>query len=156
MTAIKARGETPFSEAGDGVVLCFTNADLKRIQENPKYGKHFMPTLTDEMMSGAIDIEILEDLAQIGAKKDRKPLKLGPEVFDRIIVADLAQKVLDGLYGAVHGKTFQEYIEATAKVFEEARERGAIPPQFRPDTITSMTSENAPTGQESALKSSGE
>ncbi len=32
MTAVKARGETAFDEAGDGCILCFTNRNLKELQ----------------------------------------------------------------------------------------------------------------------------
>lgn len=158
MTAIKARGETPFEEAGLGIVLRFLNSDIKQLQADEAIGQTLVPTITAMMMEGAIPVELLEKVARAGAKKEsgsREPAVIDDEVFDGIVVAVLAEKVLDGLYGAVHGKTFKEYIEQSAAAFEEARERGEPPPQFRPDTIGSTISAKDPSGQESASRSSG-
>lgn len=147
MTAIKARGETPFSEAGDGVVLCFTNANLKILQA--KLGKQWMPIFSQDLVSGDIDLDLIEDLVKAGAKKDRKEFEVPQDVLDGMIIAELTNRVLDALYVAVHGQTFKEYIDETAEAMKEAAAKGAIPPRPSPDTTSSTISEEDPSGPES-------
>lgn len=157
MTAIKARGESPFDEAGDGIVLRFTNRDLKELATLEEIGgDNFMPYLTNLTLEGNIPIALLETLARKGAKKDGVPAEIADEVFDKIVIADLAEKVFDALYMSVHGKKFGQYIEDAAKAMKDAQAEGRLPQQFRPDTTGSTISANAPSGPESELKSSGE
>jgi hypothetical protein len=147
VSAIKERGETPFGEVGDGVVLCFTNRDLKVVQAD--VGKDFLAVFTRDALSGELDVTLLEKIAFMGVKKDRAHHKLEDGAFDNITIADLVAKVLDALYISVHGDNFKDYMNKTAKAFEEAAAAGNIPPNPNPDTTSSTISEKEVSGVES-------
>lgn len=138
MVAIKERGETPFGEVGDGVILFFSNTDLKQLQADPRLGRNFLAQLSATVLSEMVDIQLLEDIARKGAKKaDRStPAELGDDAFDKIILVDLIEMVVDGLYQSVHGSNFQEYLDKSKKAIQEAADAGDIPP----DQTQTMTS----------------
>lgn len=143
--AIRERGETPFEEAGDGIVLCFTNSDLKQIQA--KYGKGWVTSATDDLINGRMDFELLEMLVEKGAKKDRKPVTVDQKKLDAMPVGDLCERLVDALHIAIHGRTFKQHVEHVMKLVEEATAKGEPPPSLlSPDMTTSTISEGSPSG----------
>lgn len=149
--AIKARGETPFDEAGDGVVLCFKNTDLVRIQQ--KYGKNFLTELTEQIMfRGELNMEAYVDLLDAGLKKDRKalPYKDAEDKLDAIPIVSLLDKIFDALYVSVYGSTLQEYMKEMAEKIERAKADGEAPSLLSPDMTSSSISDVDLSGPESA------
>lgn len=146
MTAVSERGEVDFKEAGDGVILRFTNRDLKELQAEFD-DKRWMTAMIQDMMKGDNDIVMLDKLARKGAKKDGKSFELPEEAFDKMTVLTFAKKVMDGLMQSVHGKTFEEWLEGMMAKQREAEESGEeVPPIRAPSTTTSPTSEESHSG----------
>lgn len=120
MTAIKERGETPFEEAGEGVVLSFSNADLKKLQA--ECGKKVCVEAQERLNDH--DMDLLDAMLKHGAKKDGKPFKVTVSDLDNVPVSEVSIKVLDALYVSLHGETFQAHIERINEAFAAMREAG--------------------------------
>lgn len=149
--ALKARGETPFDEAGDGLVICFTNADLRVLQE--KHGDKFYQDIVQKgYFSGTIDFALLEELLELGIKRDRKPVP--PDEYrdgvDRLIVVDVMEKLLDSIFVSLFGQNVKDYLKTIADAIAEAEANGEPPSPQSPDTATSTNSEESVSGPESA------
>lgn len=147
-TAIRARGESPFPGAGEGVVLRFRNSDLKRIEA--KNGDGFFNEFLDKCLSGRIGIEMLEFYVEQGAKKNGEPFQVSPEVLDEIPVHDLAELVLDAICISVKGLPAKEYVEKAFKAFQE----DPTPLSESPET-TSTNFVNGASGPDSDSMTSG-
>lgn len=117
----RLRGEKPFPELGEGVVLRFTNADCMALQQ--KFGANWFtgaPARTD-----GFDLDFLFFALEKGAKKDGKPYKVTPAMLEDLPLVVLAPVVLDALFLSVHGKTFAEFLGWVKK---EAGEADKSPP----------------------------
>lgn len=145
-TAVKERGEVAYPEAGDGIVLRFTNRDLKELQVEFD-NKRWMQNFYNDMMQGDNDLVMLEILARKAVKgKDGKPKKLPEDAFDKLTVKQFGLRVMDALTVSVHGQTFEEFMEEQARLIKEAAENGETPPAKTPDMTILTTSEKSPTG----------
>lgn len=125
-TAIRERGETPFPEAGEGVVLCYRNSDLKRIEAEFS-GPHWFNEFVQVSMMGTPAISQVETLARHGAKKDGKPFDLDDEIFDKIPVHDLAEKIFDAVCRSMRGMSAQEYVDDVMASIAEADKNDGPP-----------------------------
>ncbi len=151
MTAIKERGEVAIKGVGDGTyILRFSNRNLIEIETEK--GKRWLTEFTQNLMSGETDVEMLEFLARTGIKDAAgKPVKdLPDDAFDKMTVLEFANLVLDGVFVSVHGQTFAEYTEETAKKIAKLREEGKDPPASSPDMTTLETSDEELSGQDAA------
>lgn len=146
MTAIAARGEVDFSEAGDGIVLRFRNSDLKRIES--KFGTAFFNELMDNALRGTISVEAMEFYLEHGAKKDGKPVKVDADKLDELPVHTVYDKILDGLCLAMRGTTLKEVIEKSIEAFKN-QDEDDLPSLQSPVGITSTNSVDGPSGQAS-------
>lgn len=129
MTAVKERGETAFEEAGKGILLRFTNRDLKELQA--KYGKTFLNTLTDELLNNVIDVEMLCEFYAIGTKKpEGDRLYDGPEdpELDKLQIGLHAEKLLDALYTSIHGCDLKGFFKRAEEAMKEQEENQSPPP----------------------------
>lgn len=111
------RGEIPFPEAGEGIVLRFTNSDLSAIQ------KQFGPEWFNETFArlNRTDVDFIKFCYERGCKTfDGKYANLK---FDNspVPVAALSNPILDGLFMAVLGRTFDEHLKMMEKKAELAR-----------------------------------
>ncbi len=105
-TTESMRGELPFPEAGEGVVLRFNNQDCSLLQKD----------LGDNWFADAFarlnrsDVVFIKLGYELGCKLDGKPARLK---FDdnNLPLADLSNKILDALYLAVVGRTFEAHLE---------------------------------------------
>ena len=105
-TSIRVRGELPFPAAGEGVVLRFTNPDCDQLQKEYK----------DNWFADAVqrcnrfDVVFLRKCVEIGTKKDGKHIIVKYDSLDCPLV-EIAQSVLDALFLAMHGRTFEDHLE---------------------------------------------
>lgn len=99
-------GNAPLPGSGEGVVLRFRRSDCGILQT--EFGDNWFVEAHERL--NRFDMKFIERCVEIGAKKDGKPHKIGTEDLDAPII-DVAVAILDGLYLAVHGKTFEKYIE---------------------------------------------
>lgn len=138
MTAIPQRGETPFEEGGDGVVLFFTNTDLKKIEA--KFGKDWFDDFLAKAQTSMPSIEDMEWLIALGAKKDRKPVEVPADRFDEIPLIYLGNKILDAFCQSMKGMDLKAYLAAAFEAYVDATKDGSIPSPQSPDTTSSTTS----------------
>lgn len=144
-TAVKERGEVAISEAGDDVVLRLSNRDHKELQA--KHGKQWMMIFINDMQTGNIDVDLMEEIARLAAKNRKgEPVKLAEDAFDKLTVLDFGKRVMDAVTMSVHGQTFEEFVTEQAKKLQEAAEGADTPPLLSPDTTTSTISEESATG----------
>lgn len=123
--AIKERGETPFEQAGDGIVLCFSYADFKKLDGLYKVG--WMNRLTQSLLSGNFDFEQMETIFRVGAKRDGKPV---PDLaVPAMPFTEFGDRVMDALSMSMHGKTFKAFLEEVAAQMAAADEGGQPRPQ---------------------------
>lgn len=148
MVAIKARGETAFDEAGDGVVLRFTNSDLKRLEA--ELGVDWFGVMIDTFLMGVPRMETIEKLAIHGAKLNGAKFEMTEEIFDEIPIDTIAEKVMDAACISKSGMPAKDHIAERVKAFAEAEASGEIPPNQSPDGTSSTTSVDDASGQESA------
>jgi hypothetical protein len=116
--ANKGRGEVALNEAGDGVVLRFTNDAMERLYS--EYGEQYVDEVIRKIGAvnpGAFKI-ILECMIEGEYKIDDRPWGLSWN--------ELNERVLDAIFLALHKRTFKEqqaYLEAEAdKAYEAAKE----------------------------------
>jgi hypothetical protein len=102
----RLRGEKPFPELGEGVVLRFTNSDCMALQQ--KFGANWFTGAVAR--ADAFDLDFLFYAIEKGAKKDGKPFKVSPTAMDEMPMVIIPPIVLDALFLAVHGKTFAEFV----------------------------------------------
>ena len=100
------RGELPFPDAGEGIVLRFTNPDCAAIQ------KRFGPDWFQDALTrcNRTDIEYIEYCFELGAKKDGKPARLKFAEVD-VPLSTISQAILDSLFLAVMGRTFEDHLQ---------------------------------------------
>lgn len=134
-TAIKERGETAFTEAGDGVVFRFLNSDLKKIEK--ALGVGFFNKLADEFVIGTMSFETLEVYMKNGVKKNGKPYTVPDKVLDNLPVALLWDKVFDAVVMSMRGETAQEYMDRLMKVLSEEPDDQPVPPNGPASSLTS-------------------
>lgn len=126
----KMRGEVEFSEAGDGVVLRLTNADLAGLQTvlgDEWFGKIFSA-------SDKFDFKILTSILKVAPKKDNAQFPVDPNTLSMPLV-DIWKKIVDALFLAVHGVTFMEHLEKIAGKMSEEQDK--VPPKS-PDVSSSI------------------
>lgn len=152
MTAIKVRGETPFPEAGKGVVLRFRNSDLKRVEA--ELAHDWFQLLIDDCMKGNLSLTWIEILVEHGAKKDGEPYVVPEEVMDDIPVHIMGERLFDAVCISMKGKNAKEFLEETFAAMTKAQEDG-IPSRLGPATTISMTSVDSVSGQGSDSTNSG-
>jgi hypothetical protein len=150
--ALKERGETPFGEAGEGIFLRFTNADLRELQEI--YGKDFINTALETANSW--DLAWMENCLRRGLK-GHTDLEATLKVIDEeVSVGFTMDRVLNGLFISYFGKTLEEHIQDIKKFMDEELASGTVPPGGKPDSIFSTISGSALSGLGSTPKSSGD
>lgn len=116
--SLSLRGETPFPQGGDGVVLKFRNTALAMLQD--KFGDdYFTAALT---RCDRLDAKYIFECIRLGAMKDGKPFGVTIDKIDTPL-KDLAAMVLDALYVSMFGMTFKE----RADEWEAARRKGESP-----------------------------
>ena len=104
-TSIRVRGELPFPAAGEGVILRFTNADCDHLQKE----------FSDNWFADAVqrcnrfDTIYLRKCVEVGAKKEGKHFIVKYDSIDCPLV-EIAQSVLDALFLAMHGRTFEDHL----------------------------------------------
>jgi hypothetical protein len=99
------RGELPFPDAGEGIVLRFTNPDCAFLQQKFQ-DNWFQDALT---RCNRTDIEFIRVCFEVGAKKNG--VKAGVKFDDLDIpIATISQAVLDALFLAVLGRTFEDHV----------------------------------------------
>jgi hypothetical protein len=141
---IKARGETDFSVAGDGVVLRYRNSDLKRIEE--AVGPQWFNELLDKSLNGLVTMDMLELYLSAGAKKNGEPYEIPAEVLDNIVVNDVFELILESVCISKTGKSAEEYVKEIFEALEEAKRDGTVPLLEIPDTLNSTTSDESVSG----------
>lgn len=146
--AIRERGETPFSIAGEGVVLCYFNSDLKLIQA--KYGRSWFQNMVETFMRGDPDVEFILDMVAFGAKKDRKKIEVPEELLDKIPIHDLGDVVFDAACISQKGMTAQEYISEVMQQISDVQAGNTLPNPPRPDTTSTTISAESASGPASA------
>ncbi len=121
--AIKERGETAFQEAGDGVVLCFRNSDLKQLET--ELGEKFFSDIFENQMT--MSFAAMELYLEKGVKKKGEPYVIPEKVIDKIPVMDVMEKIVDALCLSMRGKSMKDYIKELTDSFAAAVERGDPP-----------------------------
>jgi hypothetical protein len=121
--AIRKRGEVDFPEAGEGVILRFTNADLARIED--QFEGDYYNDFVDQAVNGRMKASTIVLLVSYGAKKDGKPYKVPDEILDDMAINDVGDLILDALSVAKRGKTFRELMEDFQAKLAEKGEAGA-------------------------------
>lgn len=151
--AIKARGESPFPEAGDGVVLRFTNADMKCVEAELDEG-WFAAAIEISVTGGRPSMATLDVLVKYGPKKDGVAYEIPEAILDDIPIDDLGMKLMDAVCVSYKGKSLKDFLQET---FEQLRKNmeGGDPSLLSPDTTSSTISDGSVSGQGSASKSSG-
>lgn len=103
---IRMRGELPFPEAGEGIVLRFRNPDCEHLQK--MFGENwFMDSIP---RCNRFDMAYLRECITVGAKKDGKKVKVDFDELD-CPVGRMAEVVLDSLFLAMQGRTFNDHLE---------------------------------------------
>lgn len=120
--ANRERGEVAFNEAGDGIVLRFSNEAMERLYS--EFGDEYVDDLIKKLnFANPIAIKTaIECMAEVpdGVSFDINARPWGLSWFD------VNERILDAIYLALHKKTFKEYqahIEETlGKELEEIKE----------------------------------
>lgn len=101
----RMRGEIPFPEAGEGIVLRFRNPDCDLLQK--KFGDSwFLDALPK---CNRFDMEFLRECVKVGAKKDGKKAEIDFDSLD-IPLSTISEHVIDALFLAMHGRTFNDQL----------------------------------------------
>lgn len=114
-TSIRMRGEVPFPQAGEGVVLRFTNPDCDKLQG--KFGENWFADVVPRL--NRFDTTYIKECVAVGGKKDGKPFAIKYDELDCPMI-EIVDAVLDGLFLAMHGRTFEDHLDyiATQKNLE--------------------------------------
>lgn len=147
-TAIKARGETAFKEAGDGVILRFRNSDLKRLEAD--LGPGWFQDMMDSFLKGRPSWAYIDKMLEHGVKKDGAPYVIPEEVLDEIPVHVVGDLLMDAACISMKGMTAKETIKEMMDAIADAQAMGEDPSPASPDTTSSTNSEEAASGPESA------
>lgn len=134
MAAIKARGETAFPEAGEGVILRYRNSDLKQIEA--EHGPEWFQSMIDTFLRGIPSITFILGMVQYGAKKGGVPYEVPEDILDDIPVHDLADKIFDAACLSMKGLPAKEYLEETFARHAEMEAKGEDPSPPSPDTTS--------------------
>lgn len=102
----RIRGDFPFPLAGEGVVLRFNNVDCAHLQE--KFHENWFLDAPSKLNRS--DIAFMKECWATGAKIDGKPARIPFEQLD-VPLAELSNALLDALYIAVMGRTFDKHLE---------------------------------------------
>lgn len=103
---VRLRGEAPFPQAGEGVVLRYTNQDCEQLQK--MFGDDWFNECVQRL--NRFDMAYIRGCIEVGGKKGGKP-HIIPFLKLDCTVSELAQVVLDALFLAMHGRTFEDYIK---------------------------------------------
>ena len=103
---VRIRGELPFPAAGEGVALRFTNPDCDKLQE--KFGENWF--LDSIARCNRFDMAYIRECILLGAKKDGKKFAVEYDKLDCTVV-EMAETVLDALFLAMQGRTFNDHLE---------------------------------------------
>lgn len=119
------RGQVAFPEdcAGEGFYLCFLPGDLIKIRSETK-----LKDLNE--IVGALDMidaEVIVSAIKAGAKKAGKPVSVNVDGLNTTMIA-LRNAVLDGLFLAIHGKTYQAFIDEIMGRMKDAEKEAAASP----------------------------
>lgn len=136
--------------AGDGVVLRYTNADLKRIEQ--EFGDAWFGEMINSFLRGTPSIDYILKMVAHGAKKDRKPYEIPEEELDYIPIFSLGEKVFDAAFMAMRGVKSEEGIKS---MYAEIADKSASPLLNGPDSTSSTSAEDKPSGQDLDQPSSG-
>jgi hypothetical protein len=130
MSSIAAglRGEIPFPQAGEGVTLRFTNSIMLTLQD--KLGADFVSEAYPRVAKH--DLMFIATCVNMAIHKDGKPAALRFADLDHIPIEDIESIVLDGIFLAVFGRTFEGQLEY-ARVMA-ARGGADAPPPVTPET----------------------
>ncbi|BCH33121.1 hypothetical protein MesoLjLc_50510 [Mesorhizobium sp. L-8-10] len=99
------RGELPFPEAGEGVVLRFTNPDCDHLHK--KFGDQWFGDAVARC--NRADMTYLRECVAVGGKKDGKGHRIAFDELDCPVFV-ICEKVLDALFLAMHGRTFEAHL----------------------------------------------
>jgi len=136
--------------AGEGVMLRYTNADLKAIEQDR--GTAWFGEMIDTFLKGMPSIDFIIDMVQRGAKKDRKPYVIPDDVLDEIPVFSLGEKIFSAAFLAMRGVNAEEGIKA---MYAEIADKSASPLLNGPDSTSSTSVDDSPSGQDSDPTTSG-
>ena len=118
----KVRGEIPFPEAGEGVIIRFTNNDIVELQT----------LLGDDIIQNAairaanFDIRFIAECAKRGVIK--KGMVVPQKDYDHVPLEDLGAKIVDGLWVAAFGRTYEDQIR-WATIERARRDADESPPE---------------------------
>lgn len=105
-TTAAMRGELPFPEAGEGIVLRFNNMDCDLLQK--ELGDNWFADAFARLNRS--DMTYIKLGYELGCKLDGKPARLKFAEND-VPLAEVSNKILDALYLAVVGRTFEAHLE---------------------------------------------
>jgi hypothetical protein len=145
--ANKARGETAFPQAGDGVVLRYRNSDLKLIESSDVGGPAFFNRLIDSILAGTMTFDMLDVYVKHGAKKDGQPIEVDLDSIDMPIF-ELWELIGDSVCHSMRGKSLKEYIGEITKLLAEDDEPDPKPGLESPSSTTSEPDAGKPAGSE--------
>lgn len=137
--------------AGDGVMLCYTNSDLKRIEQ--EFGVTWFGEMIDSFLKGRPSIDYILTMVAHGAKKDRKAYVIPEEVMETIPIFSLGEKVFNAAFLAMRGVMAEEGIKA---MYADIEDKSASPLLNGPDSTSSTSAEASLTGPDSDQTTSGE
>lgn len=144
-----------FPEAGEGVELFFRNRDKLSLQNT--FGDEWFLGAADRLQR--FDMAFVEECLRVGGKKDGKPHKIDLDDLDSVIMAVIAQRVLDALYLSMHGKTFEDHVKWIIELAEteaKAAEDKANADSPQPGPASSSAGSDEPlSGPASRPKRSG-
>lgn len=106
MFEVRLRGELPFPAGGEGVVLRFTIADCDQLQA--KFGDNWFGDSVPRL--NRFDQKYMRECIAFGGKKDGKPFRIAFDDLD-IPTVDIANAILDALFLAMHGRTFEGHLD---------------------------------------------
>ncbi|MCW1844123.1 hypothetical protein [Prosthecomicrobium hirschii] len=121
------RGQVAFPDncAGEGFYLCFLPGDLIKIRHETKL-KDLREIAT---ALEALDFEVIVSAVKAGAKKAGKPAPIQVDGLNTTLMA-LRNAVLDGIFLAIHGKTYPAFLdEIFGQMKEREKDAAPTPPQ---------------------------
>lgn len=119
--ANQLRGETELPGAPEGVVFSLSNDNIAFLQK--QFGQKWFSQLP-EMLDDAF-MPWIDQMVQLGCKKDGKAAGLKVKDFDNVPIHELSKALLDGAYVAVTGRTFAEQLAWLQEQGEEALKKAA-------------------------------
>lgn len=122
-TAIRLRGESALPGLPEDEVFVLTNPDFMMLQN--KLGDSWVSDLHIKL--DRYDMKWVDQIVRVACKKVEngkyKSANKTVASFDDLTLSELCQGVLDAVYIACHGKTFEEFVMWQAEKQKEAQER---------------------------------